>query len=216
MTAQLTYIKIALILLSSFSCSQDKKQDIDKHTKIIVGDGCEDCEAIYESPIPFENLNWIDTLPDFNEAGPKLEISGAIYKSDGITPASEVVLYVYHTDQSGHYPKSGQETGRHGYIRGWLKSDDNGEYKFYTLKPAKYPTNDAPAHIHAIIKEPDKNEYWLDDYVFADDNLVNEDFKKIVQDRGGSGIISLTKNENDMLIGKRDIILGKNIPNYPK
>jgi protocatechuate 3,4-dioxygenase beta subunit len=213
---------IALLIFTSSCGSQDKENtNTDKSAgkKIIVGDGCEGCEAVFETPIPFEKLRWSDTLPDFNETGPQLEISGVIYKPDGVTPAPEVVLYVYHTDQKGYYSQKGGETGwgkRHGYIREWLKTNDKGEYKFYTLRPAHYPSNDAPAHIHAIIKEPDKNEYWLDDYVFEDDKLVDEDFKKMIQLRGGSGIISLTKNENGMLIGKRDIILGKNIPNYPK
>ena len=110
---------------------------------IIVGGGCEGCEAIYESPVAFENLTWIDTLPDYFEAGPKLMISGIVYKADGKTPAANVVLYVYHTDQTGHYTQKENKTGwgkRHGYIRGWMKTNLKGEYKFYTLRPAPYPS----------------------------------------------------------------------------
>lgn len=206
-----------LIVLANFCCAQNKEQG--KTNKIIVGDGCEGCEAVYESPVTLEQLNYIDTLPDFSAAGPKLIISGVVFKSDGVTPAPDVVIYVYHTDQNGYYSKKGDETGwgkRHGYIRKWLRTNEKGEYKFYTLRPAIYPTNDAPAHIHVIIKEPDKNEYWIDDYVFDDDKLVNEKFKNMVEDRGGSGIIGLTKQTDGTLTGTRNIILGKNIPNYHK
>ena len=52
-------------------CSQGNTQKEKKEIK--VGGGCEGCEVIYESPIPFEKLNWIDTLPDFNEAGKKTD-----------------------------------------------------------------------------------------------------------------------------------------------
>ena len=98
-------------------------------------------------PVRFEFLNWIDTLPDFKEKGPKMVINGTIYLKDGKTPAAGVVLYVYHTDQTGHYtPEPGQpETSRrHGYIQGWIRTNEKGQYRFYTLKPAPYPNAKIP------------------------------------------------------------------------
>ena len=62
---------------------------------------CEGCEAIYESPIPHEKLPYVDTLPDYFEAGPKMIVYGVVYKNDGKTPAPDVVIYAYHTDQEG-------------------------------------------------------------------------------------------------------------------
>ena len=47
---------------------------------------------------------------------------------------------------------------RHGYIRGWMKTNEKGQYRFYTLKPASYPNSTAVKHIHPTIKEPGKNE----------------------------------------------------------
>jgi protocatechuate 3,4-dioxygenase, beta subunit len=32
--------------------------------------------------------------------------------------------------------------------------------------------------------------------------------------RGGSGIIRLAKNQQGVWIGRRDIVLGRNVPNY--
>lgn len=71
--------------------------------------------------------------------------------ADGVTPASGVVIYLYHTDQTGHYPKKGDEKGwgsKHGYLRGWVKTDRKGFYKFVTLRHATYPGRDEPGHIH--------------------------------------------------------------------
>ena len=215
----------AFLIFTNFVCGQndnkpgnDNKSGNDnkpgKESTITVGDGCEGCEAIYESPVPFEELSHIDTLPDFSEAGPKLEISGVIYQPDGTTPAPGIVMYVYHTDQNGYYSKKGSETGRHGYIRGWLKTNDKGEYKFYTLRPAPYPNASFAAHIHPTIKEPGKTEYWIDDYVFDDDKYVNESYRKNAQNRCSDGILTLTKNESGIFTARRDLILGKNIPNY--
>lgn len=205
---------ISLIAIISFTgCSQPAGK---KNNSTFVGGGCEGCEAILESPIAFKKLNWIDTLPDFNEPGPKMVISGIIYKADGKTPAPNIVLYVYHTDQTGH-TKKGNETGwgkRHGYIRGWMKTNEKGEYKFYTLKPASYPNSAIPAHIHPAIKEPDKNEYWIDEYLFEGDKFLTMEERKKQEYRGGKGIIDL-EEKSGILYGKRDIILGLHIPDYP-
>lgn len=187
------------------------------HAQKKVGGGCECCEAIFEQAPDFSTMNNVDTLPDFNEQGAKMLMTGIIYKKDGRTPAANVVLYIYHTDQKGYYtPKPGQ-TGcakRHGYIRGWIKTNITGEYKFYTLKPAAYPGRNIPAHIHPVIKEANLNEYYIDEWLFDDDPLLTAEEKSKAENRGGSGIVHLTKTTDGLLLCKRDIVLGKNIPNY--
>lgn len=210
-----------MMLIAAASCDENntKAQSRQSGTQNAkVGGPCEGCEAIYESILPFDRLNYTDTLADFSEAGPKLMITGTIYKADGKTPAPNTILYIYHTDQKGRYPKKGNETGwgkRHGYIRGWIKTDEKGRYVIYTIKPAAYPGGNTPAHIHAIIKEPDYNEYYIDDFQFDDDPLLTATERKRLKNQGGDGIISLEKKEN-ILLGKRDIVLGQNIPDYPK
>ncbi len=208
---------LILLLLNGLlfqACAQGNKKD---KAAIKVGAPCEGCESVFESPIPFEKLNWVDTLPDFNDPGPKLILSGVIYKSDGKTPAKDVVLYIYHTDQKGVYPTKGNEKGwgkRHGFLRGWIKTNEKGEYKFYTLRPAAYPGRRDPAHIHPTIKEPDKTEYWIDEYLFDDDPLLTADQRKRQEQVGGSGILKL-ENRNGVFYATRDIILGRNVQNYP-
>ncbi|MGZ8508949.1 MAG: dioxygenase family protein [Chitinophagaceae bacterium] len=211
-----------LFLLISFSsltgCSQkNSTKNVKQEYKTHVGGSCEGCEAIYESPVSFEQLNNVDTLPDFNDPGPKIEISGIVYRNDGKTPAPGVVLYVYHTNQAGVYPTKGNEKGwakRHGYIRGWVKTDKNGFYKFYTLVPASYPGSKNPKHIHPTIKETDKNEYWIDEYLFEGDPYLQYE-KSDRPPRGGNGIIKPIMQDG-MLKATRHIILGLNVPDYPK
>jgi protocatechuate 3,4-dioxygenase beta subunit len=203
------FLPVAM-LLSITGCAQNNSGGA-------IGGGCEGCEAIFESPIPFDQLNWIDTLPDFKEAGPKLLITGRIFQADGKTPARNTVLYVYHTDQKGIYATKGNEKGwakRHGYIRGWIRTNEEGRYAFYTLKPVAYPGRKDPAHIHPVIKEADKNPYWIDEYLFDDDPLLTTEKRKQQPKHGGNGILTLTMKDG-MLTGTRDIILGLNIPNYP-
>ena len=95
-----------------------------------------------------------------------------------------------------------------------MKTNVKGEYKFTTIKPAPYPNGNIPAHIHPIVKEPDKNEYYIDECRFDDDPLQTAQERSKSEDRGGSGIIQLTKREGGIWSGERNIILGLNIPNY--
>lgn len=198
---------IAATFVSFSACSQSTKK---------IGGACEGCEAIHESPMAFDKLKSVVTLPDFSDAGPQIEISGIVYQRDGMTPAKDVVIYVYHTDQTGVYPSKGNETGwgkRHGYIRGWVKTDKNGFYQIYTLRPAAYPNRKDPAHIHITIKEPDKNEYYIDEYLFADDPLLPT--KRGANPRGGDGVVKLVDTEKNISHATRHIILGLNVPDYP-
>lgn len=207
---------VALVVLSFSGCSQNNNKEKSRSTDKKVGGNCEGCEAVYESPTPFEELNEIDTLPDFNETGPKIEISGRIFKADGKTAAPGVILYVYHTDQKGLYPKTDKSKGweqRHGYIRGWVKSDANGNYKFYTLVPASYPNSNNPKHIHPTIKEPGYTEYWIGEFLFDDDPLLPVSEKNKASAVGGNGVLK-TEMRDGMLRAKRDIILGMNVRDY--
>jgi len=184
---------------------------------IKVGGECEGCEAIHETPVPFSKLSDVDTLEDFSRGINLLEVSGRVLKSDGKTPAAGIVLYIYHTDHAGIYPVRGNEKGwerRHGYLRGWVKTSPNGEYKFLTARPASYPNSTAPAHIHCIVKETGINEYYIGDFVFDDDPFVTSAEKKSTTRPGGNGVIKLRKSGN-RLIAERNIYLGKNVLNYP-
>ena len=204
-------IYILLFLISLTSCqSQTKKTESNK----IVGGPCEGCEAIYE----YRNKKLTNsyTLPGFQTNNPKIKITGTVFNKDGKTPAANVIIYFYHTNRNGIYEKKGNEKGwakRHGFIRGWIKTNNNGNYTFYTFRPASYPNGQEPEHIHITVKEPDKNSYYIDDIRFIDDPKLTNSEKQNLKNRAGSGIVEL-KIEKGILTAKRNIILGLNIPNY--
>jgi len=192
------------------SCNAQTK----KTTTLLVGGGCEGCEAIYE--YGDKKLAPIDTLPGFQHNEPQLKITGTVFKKDGKTPAENVIIYIYHTNRQGIYETKGSETGwakRHGFIRGWVKTGKDGKYTIYTFRPAAYPDGIEPEHIHITVKEPDKNEYYLDDYLIDDNPLLTQNKRNKLNNRGGSGIVKPIQ-KNGMLTIERNIILGKNIPNY--
>jgi protocatechuate 3,4-dioxygenase beta subunit len=202
-------IILFLFVLLLFACKGESQNKSKK-----IGGPCEGCEAIYEYGNKI--LKPVDTLPQFNVLPYPIRISGTVYESDGKTPASNIILYVYQTDDKGKYPLKMDSKGwerRHGYLRGWMKTDASGNYEFYTSRPASYPNSTVPQHIHVTVNEPDKNEYYIEDFYFEDDPHITSAILNRKRSRGGSGVLSLVK-VGSLQVAKRDIILGLNIPNY--
>lgn len=180
-----------------------------------VGGGCDGCELLYVG-LP-EHITSVDTSAGWHEPGQKLCISGTVHQSDGRTPAPDVILYYWQTDHEGYYsPRPGMDarSKRHGHIRGWLKTDAAGRYTLYTVRPAPYPDDVSPAHIHLAVKEPDLNEYYVDELVFDDDPLLTAEKRKAMENRGGSGIL-VTTDSAGMQRATHVLRLGLNIPGYP-
>lgn len=215
---------IIALSFSLFSCNgQTKSTNQNRQTtstdkKKLVGGGCDGCELMFVG-MP-ANISSIDTSAGWTEKGQKLLVTGTVYKLDGKTPATNVIIYYWQTDNNGYYsPRNGmnEKAKRHGHIRGWVKTDNNGNYSIYTIRPAPYPNDISPAHIHLSIKEPNiETEYYIDELVFDDDKLlIPAKKKKPLENRGGSGILRVLISD-DLQIAEHNIILGLNIPNYPE
>jgi len=169
---------------------------------------CEGCEAIHEHA--FDDLTPRVVIPPAGEAGDRLVLTGRVLKPDGRTPAAGVLVYFHHTNAKGVYPTRGDEQGwarRHGYLRGWIRTDASGEYRVETIRPAAYPGRSDPAHIHVTVKEPERREYWIDEIVFTDDPLVDARYRARAEDRGGSGIVTPRRNAEGVWLVRRDIVL---------
>lgn len=214
----------SLITLVFFSCHGQTKEGKNANEKSkLVGGAFENSELMYYGIS--KNISSADTSSGWNEKGQRILLTGIVYQIDGKTPAPDVLLYYYQTNTDGKYLHKPEEKRSmppnelgqtHGYIRGWVKTNSEGKYFIYTVRPGTYPTNDEPAHIHITVKEPnDINEYYIDDFVFDDDKLLTSAKRKKMENRCGSGVLRLVQKE-DLYIGERDIILGLNIPDYPE
>ncbi len=155
-----------------------------------VGGGCDGCELMYDG-MP-QGLDATDTSVGWTEKGQKLVVTGTVYRLDGKIPAPNVVIYYWHTDSEGFYSPgstAAAKANRHGHLRGWVKTDQSGHYAICTSKPAPYPNEQIPAHIHIAIKEPRLgNEYYTDDLTFDDDPLLSR--KKERRLKTGAGAAS--------------------------
>lgn len=199
MVARACWPLVACLLVCSTSALGQSRPDLFR---------CEGCEAIHERS--FDGLQAIAAIPDPGKLGEPMVLSGTVLEAVGKTPAAGVVVYAYHTNAEGVYPTRGDERGwdrRHGYLRGWVKTGANGEYRFDTIRPAPYPGRRAPAHVHLVVKEPDRREYWVDEVVFTDDPLVTGAYRAHQQNRGGSGIVTPERAAGGVWQVRRDIVL---------
>ena len=179
----------------------------------IVGLPCEGCELVFlDMP---DSLMSSSRIAPKGEPGRSLRIEGTVRDQRG-KAAEGVIVYAYHTNAQGLYPAD-STSSRHGKLRGWVKTDAKGHYRFDTIRPAGYPKTDIPEHVHMHVIEPGRCTYYIDDVIFEDDpRLTQAASEKYVSGRGGSGLVAPTKGEDGVWIVIRDIVLGKNIPGYPR
>lgn len=206
------YIALLFLTWITTSCQGQVNTGSERN----VGGPCEDCKASLDYKLLDILPKPTDTLPGFNTNEPKIKITGTVLKPDGKTPAENILLYVYHVNRNGVYQPSEKPIGwekRHGQYRGWLKTAKDGTFTFYTFRPASYPKTEEPEHIHIYVKEPNTIPYYIDSYLFESDPKLTKEIKQSKNNRGGSGIIKL-KKDNGIWTANRDIILGLNIPDY--
>lgn len=196
---------LALALLCT-GCHASGPNDANAQDRPTTLPACEWCGAD-EAP---DALSWDMTIAGPDEPGERLVITGTVYEAGGTRPAPNVLLYAYHTNAEGVYPKRGDEIGngqRHGYLRSWLRTNAQGRYRVTTIRPASYPGRTEPAHIHLTVQAPDAPETWIDSIVFADDPLLTPEARARLDNRGGSGIVTLRRDEQGVWQGRRDILL---------
>jgi protocatechuate 3,4-dioxygenase beta subunit len=135
-----------------------------------------------------------------------MEISGTVYQKDGRTAAAGVVLFVYHTDATGHYdPQDDPFAPR---IRGWMRTDSEGNYRFRTIRPSPYPNHSEPAHIHVHVWSDTMPEHFLPEYWFAGDPLLKPaDLARFANLGTFSPIVTLTRGPDGVWHGRRNIRL---------
>jgi protocatechuate 3,4-dioxygenase beta subunit len=180
----------------------------------ILGGPCEGCEWIFEG-MP-DSLAWSSRIAPANEPGEPMRIEGVVRDRAG-QPASQVIVYAYHTNAQGTYPRDPRHPGlRHGLLRAWVRTGPDGRYRFDTIRPAGYPDTDIPVHVHMQVIEPGRCEYTIDNLMFDDDpRLTPARREQMASGRGGNGIVHATRDAKGTWHVTRDIVLGQKIPDYP-
>ena len=175
----------------------------------VIGGPCEGCELVFVG-MP-ESLSTEARIAPPDEPGEPMRIEGIVTDSDG-RPAAGVIVYAYHTDAGGIYPAA---STRHGRLRGWARTDDNGYYRFDTIRPGAYPEGTVPQHVHMHVIEPGYATYWIQSIQFAEDSLLTaRQRRRAVAGRGGSGLVEPVRDDSGVWLVQRDIRLGEGVPDH--
>ncbi|MDN3493602.1 peptidase associated/transthyretin-like domain-containing protein [Winogradskyella bathintestinalis] len=154
-----------------------------------------------------DQLKNTDTIPDFRSKNNQLKLTGIIYQSDGVTPASDIILYIEQPDEHGDFEL--RNTGKDRYVmhRGWVKTDANGRYTFYTFVPGGDRRFNQLQQVHPIVKEPSKDAYAIETFLFDDDPLLTRTCRKRMAKKGDPTRILSTKVVDGILVAERNIVL---------
>ena len=140
------------------------------------------------------------------EPGERLIVSGYIFGPDGKKPLSGVSVYVYHTDTKGLYTPDTNDN-RNPRLRGYMRTDAKGYYEYSTIKPAQYPNNRIPAHIHYVVNASGFKEKIFE-IVFEGDNFLTEEIRRDAsREESAYSIRKLERDQQGVLRCTQDITL---------
>ena len=153
-----------------------------------------------------KTISNVDTIPSYETQDSKLKISGTIYESDGVTPAKDIILFIWQQDEEGYFDMKTKDDKRYVYNRGWIKTDADGMYTFYTFVPGSYPHSREKRIIHAEVKEAGIPEYALNAWLFNDDPFLTKTCRKKLKKKGINNILSTLKKD-DIYVATYNIVL---------
>ncbi len=104
-----------------------------------------------------------------------MRVEGAVYRSDGVTPAAGVIVYAYQTGVDGSYDINADGVPKR---RAFMRTNEQGAFTLNTLRPGSYPSGSEPAHIHFQFWGTDAPLQWSPAMVLSDDPLVSDAMRR--------------------------------------
>lgn len=148
------------------------------------------------------------TVAPKNEPGERLMVIGKVTDAEG-KPIAGASVYVYHTDNRGYYSSEVNDDNRNPRLRGYMRTDAQGRYEYDTIKPAHYPNNRIPAHIHYVVNADGYRERIFE-IVFTGDEFINDRIRTdAANPDSGFSIRSLERDKQSILHCTQDVVLKK-------
>ena len=108
------------------------------------------------------------------QAGIPFVVHGTVLDPAG-KPASGVEVFAYQTDTHGIYaPPNAADPWP---LKGWAITDAQGRFEFRTIRPAAYPSNTIPGHVHLTFKGACCGRQ-VTEVMFDDDPLATKEYRE--------------------------------------
>jgi len=145
---------------------------------------CEPTQPDAVGPYYQPSMPFTDTLAAPDEQGERLVVSGRVIGNPDCAPVQGAVVDVWQASAAGRYyfmdPNS--ESDANAYtLRGRMRTNENGLYRFETVVPARYPLGGGrfrPPHIHYRVTHPDYEPLTTQLYIGTGRDIGSDPFAK--------------------------------------
>ncbi|HKQ46559.1 MAG TPA: hypothetical protein VJZ71_00645 [Phycisphaerae bacterium] len=132
-----------------------------------------------------------------DEPGAPLVVTGRVVDDD-LKPVKGALIYVFHTNHQGSYSSTGGNATMGDSLNprlfGYLRTGDDGRYQYRTIRPAGYPGDGPPAHVHYEV-EAKGHEPFVTELMFEGDPRLNSENRRGIL-RAGFVIAEVTKDKD--------------------
>lgn len=169
MTARRNFLRTTTIALAGIPLAtllQCKKEMTDDNLTCITGEDI--LGPFYRAEAPFRTA-----LNVLNEAGTPILIRGQVLSStDCTTPLPSAIVDVWHADDEGEYDNTSSDYK----FRGRMTTDEQGNYAFMSILPARYDNGGQlrPRHIHYRV-QAEQHEALVTQLYFEGDEFIAAD-----------------------------------------
>jgi catechol 1,2-dioxygenase len=144
-------------------------------------------------------------------AGELMHLSGSVFKEDGVTPMSDVLVEVWQVNEKGEYDNTSDDF----LGRGAIKTGKNGSYSFTTILPVAYSAGSSvrPAHVHFRISSADHMDLITQIYFKGDPHLQEDSSSRAPESI--NRILDVTRNGKNENSVRFDVVMRKEVPLDP-
>jgi catechol 1,2-dioxygenase len=142
---------------------------------------CQPTADATRGPLYRRNAPWRTRICPTDEPGEPLTITGTVTTANDCRPVADATLDVWQTNARGLYSNllGFDNPSRPGTfnLRGRMKSDNRGSYRFQSIVPGRYPLFwplTRPRHVHVIVTHPQYEPLTTQIY-FEDDKYNRSD-----------------------------------------
>jgi protocatechuate 3,4-dioxygenase beta subunit len=118
------------------------------------------------------------------EPGTRILLKGQIVGKDK-APKKDVLFYFYHTMHDGLYAVNKNDPGKAfpgqqevARLFGYIRTDEEGNFEISTIKPAGYPGERFPSHVHLEIYDQSGQIILGTEFQFLDDPRLDKETRE--------------------------------------